>query len=125
MLKATQCARPVHRLTAKTDPLRSRTKRTAPESAPRASSSSRTAKTAASDSHQFRAQPAIQTHPDSGIKRATAKPGLGWASDETKPERRAVPPTASNIANMSATRRKFRRIKAPIGSGFPELSGLV
>src|SRR5208283_3010056 len=107
MLKATQCASPVHVLTAITAPVRSRKKLTARENAPSASSPSRTTKTAASDNHQFRAQPAIQIHPVSRTNRAKARPGLGWTFVETKLERMAAPPTESNIASTSATRRKF------------------
>src|ERR1700733_5265571 len=124
-LKATQCASPAHVLTAITPAVRSRKKLTARENAPSASSPSRTTKTAASDNHQFRAQPAIQIPAVSKTNRTKARPGLGWESVESKLERMAAPPTESNIASISARRRTFSWIKARIGRGFPALSALV
>src|ERR1035438_1408562 len=74
-LKAVTCASPVHVLTATTAPKRSRKKVTAAETALKASSPSRTAKTQASDSNQFNAGQTTQINPANGRKRTKARPG--------------------------------------------------
>src|ERR1700678_925341 len=116
-LNAIRWARPVQVLTARTERVRSRARETAAERAPIASSPLRTANMPASDSHQFNAHPAAQMNPASGKNKMKARTGRGSALDETKPERIAAPARARIAARNTATRNKFRLIKARMGRG--------
>src|ERR1700685_995623 len=97
-LKATRCARPVQVLTASTEPMCSRKNLTARDSAPSVSSSSRTAKMQANESHQFNDQATVQMIAADSKNRMTVKPGFGFILVETKLARIPEPLRASSIA---------------------------
>src|SRR5271165_678587 len=116
-LNATKCASPVQVLTANTAPKCCRRKVTAAESAPNASSPSRTTKMPANESSQFSVDHATQINPAKGRKRMKDRPGLGFASEEEKLTRTAAPTKARIADRVSATRRKLSAASARQGRG--------
>src|SRR5262249_35246518 len=105
--RTTRCPSSLHVVTADTAPAWSRLKWIAEAIDTTASSLSRTANNAASESIQFSSHQARQTSASKGRNSKNASKGRGCDWGETKPTTMPEPANPTRAASAAATRKKF------------------
>src|SRR5262249_46282667 len=105
--RTTRCPSSLHVVTADTAPAWSRLKWIAEAIDTTASSLSRTANNAASESIQFSSHQARQTSASKGRNSKNASKGRGCDWGETKPTTIPEPANPTRAASAAATRKKF------------------